>query len=247
MPVLGIAQPQQPFEMDHARKTCQDWRDTEARMANAEAFLKTLKPLLLKDAPGGAAYLTASRRDAPDRASRVRRDVRAVPLEQAAAGGHRRSGRRGSAQAVERDDFLTDNFLSDDKRYPVTGLGTNSARALGTNATRGQHLGSASRRRPTRSCRASDASRTCTTRAIRPSRSTFDMPGGGRGYYRTASLTSIWATAPYLHNNSVGIFIKDPSVQGRMTAFNDGMHEDALARAAAGRAVDSGDDGRQLA
>ncbi len=49
------------------------------------------------------------------------------------------------------------------------------------------------------------------------------MPGGGRGYYRTASLTSIWATAPYLHNNSVGVFVKDPSVQGRMTAFNDAI------------------------
>ena len=49
------------------------------------------------------------------------------------------------------------------------------------------------------------------------------MPGGGRGYYRTASLTSIWATAPFLHNNSVGVFVKDPSVQGRMTAFNDAM------------------------
>ena len=51
------------------------------------------------------------------------------------------------------------------------------------------------------------------------------MPGGGRGYYRTASLTSIWATAPYLHNNSVGLFVKDPSVPGRLTAFNDGMQK----------------------
>jgi hypothetical protein len=49
------------------------------------------------------------------------------------------------------------------------------------------------------------------------------MPAGGRGYYRTASLTSIWATAPYLHNNSVGTFVKDPSVGGRLTAYTDGM------------------------
>jgi len=51
------------------------------------------------------------------------------------------------------------------------------------------------------------------------------MPGGGAGYYRTASLTSIWATAPYLHNNSVGTFVKDPSVGGRMTAFMDGIQK----------------------
>ena len=51
----------------------------------------------------------------------------------------------------------------------------------------------------------------------------FEMPAGGRGYIRMASLTSIWATAPFLHNNSVGVFVKDPSVQGRMTAFNDAI------------------------
>ena len=28
---------QQPFSMDYARKNCEDWRNTEARMANAEA------------------------------------------------------------------------------------------------------------------------------------------------------------------------------------------------------------------
>ena len=51
----------------------------------------------------------------------------------------------------------------------------------------------------------------------------FEAPGGGRGYYRPPSLVSVWATAPYLHNNSVGIFNNDPSVKGRMEAFNDGI------------------------
>src|SRR5262249_46507848 len=37
-----------------------------------------------------------------------------------------------------------------------------------------------------------------------PLRVEFDPPAGGRGYYRTPSLISMWATAPYLHNNSVG-------------------------------------------
>ena len=34
---------------------------------------------------------------------------------------------------------------------------------------------------------------------------------------------SIWATAPYLHNNSVGLYNGDPSVAGRMAAYEDGM------------------------
>jgi hypothetical protein len=51
------------------------------------------------------------------------------------------------------------------------------------------------------------------------------LPRGGRGYYRPASLVSVWATAPYLHNNSVGLFNNDPSVEGRLRAFEDGMRK----------------------
>ena len=32
-----------------------------------------------------------------------------------------------------------------------------------------------------------------------------------RLFYRTPTLVSIWATAPYLHNNSVGLYNGDPS------------------------------------
>jgi hypothetical protein len=37
------------------------------------------------------------------------------------------------------------------------------------------------------------------------------------------SLIGIWATAPFLHNNALGAFTGDPSVAGRMQAFDDGM------------------------
>src|SRR5262249_43927270 len=30
------------------------------------------------------------------------------------------------------------------------------------------------------------------------------MKGGGRGYYRPASLLSVWTTAPFLHNDAIG-------------------------------------------
>jgi hypothetical protein len=39
------------------------------------------------------------------------------------------------------------------------------------------------------------------------------------------SLVSMWASAPYLHNNSVGLFNGDPSVAGRMAAFQDGVEK----------------------
>jgi hypothetical protein len=53
----------------------------------------------------------------------------------------------------------------------------------------------------------------------------YVVPGGGRGYLRVPSLVSIWASAPYLHNNSVGAFTGDPSVAGRMAAFADGIEK----------------------
>ena len=43
----------------------------------------------------------------------------------------------------------------------------------------------------------------------------------GPGYYRVPSLVSLWSSAPFLHNNSLGKFTGDPSVAGRMDAFND--------------------------
>ncbi len=220
-PVLGIARKQQPFEIDYARKNCQGWRDTEARMANAEAFLKTLKPLLLKDAPGGAAYLT--------NAADTLRTGRRAFAENCASCHSSKQPPAGTAdrtqwfrEAVDRDDFLTDNFLSDDKRYSVVELGTNVARAMASNAGRGniweQFSSETYKSQPSVGRLTNLYNPRDPTKPL-----TLEIPAGGRGHYRTASLTSIWATAPYLHNNSVGIFIKDPSVQGRLTAFTDGM------------------------
>ena len=46
------------------------------------------------------------------------------------------------------------------------------------------------------------------------------MPAGGRGYTRPPSLISVWSTAPFLLNNSLGPFEQDPSVDARMRVFN---------------------------
>src|SRR5262245_2672420 len=46
---------------------------------------------------------------------------------------------------------------------------------------------------------------------------------GAKAYYRPQTLVSIWVTAPYLHNNSVGEYNGDPSIAGRMAAYEDGM------------------------
>jgi hypothetical protein len=51
------------------------------------------------------------------------------------------------------------------------------------------------------------------------------MPAGGRGYTRVPSLISIWSTAPFLLNNSVGPFSGDPSVAGRMKVFDASIEQ----------------------
>jgi hypothetical protein len=53
----------------------------------------------------------------------------------------------------------------------------------------------------------------------------YKMPAGGVGYYRPASLISIWTSAPFFHNNALGKFTGDPSVAGRMEAFDDAIEK----------------------
>jgi hypothetical protein len=51
----------------------------------------------------------------------------------------------------------------------------------------------------------------------------YDMPGGGRGYTRPASLISLWSTAPFLLNNTVGEFNWTGTVEDRMASFDDAI------------------------
>jgi hypothetical protein len=53
----------------------------------------------------------------------------------------------------------------------------------------------------------------------------YQMPAGGRGYTRPASLISVWSTAPFLLNNSVGTFNPSPSVEARMGSFQNSIEQ----------------------
>ncbi len=221
-PVNGRAR-QKPFDMAYARANCADWRATEARMANAEAFLKTMKPLHLRDAPGGAAAITT---DAmmlqrgkiafADKCAQCH-SSKQPPAEIASDLARATAWYRESVLA---DNFLEGNFLSDDRRYPVSQLGTNIARAAATNATAdnvwGQFSSVTYKNLPAIGRIANLYNPRDPDKPIE-----FELKGGGRGYYRTPTLISMWATAPYLHNNALGAYIKDPSVRGRLLAYQD--------------------------
>lgn len=122
--------------------------------------------------------------------------------------------------AVQQKAFWEQNYLSTDMRVPVTLMQTNAGRAVATNAMH-EHVWE-----DFSSFTYKELPHVGPIKYFDPFAQTeksFEPPGGGPGYYRPPSLISVWATAPYLHNNSLGLFNNDPSVAGRLAAFEDGV------------------------
>ena len=53
----------------------------------------------------------------------------------------------------------------------------------------------------------------------------YEMPAGGRGYIRPPSLISLWSSAPFLLNNSLGDFYWSGSVADRIKSFDGGIEQ----------------------
>jgi hypothetical protein len=193
-----------------------DWQEAWRRVPDVADYLTSYGPARLNKAPGAPAVVEQKRQLGADvfgrecaRCHSHRKPDKGLTPEKEAAWF------RWSATQPE---FLEGNFLSDDRRYPVTmkGLGTNMARALATNAVDHDVWSEFSSREykalPSIApvtplvfqVPVFPADRLRWWAAPPPVRVEFDPPAGGRGYYRTPSLISMWATAPYLHNNSVG-------------------------------------------
>ncbi|UWQ15151.1 hypothetical protein K3556_04445 [Aliiroseovarius sp. M344] len=234
-----------PIKIETAQKNSAYWRATEDQSPlTALYFLKAGRPDRLADAPGGAAFLTED-------AAQV--DQGKTVFAENCAGCHssklpesayeampggcsgpgylecfKRYGELTQSDAFKADmreivhaeDFLSGNYLSSELRIPVTLLETNACSPLATNAIEGNIW---------------DNFSSSTYKAL-PSVGTikvhhpktgeeydYEMPAGGRGYTRVPSLVSLWSSAPYLLNNTVGYYNQDPSVAGRMAAFEDGI------------------------
>jgi hypothetical protein len=225
--LLGLKR-QKPFEIPYAREHSVFWRATEERLPNIASFFRRLRPFHLTDAPGGQAYITTD-------AAVMTRGKEVFAESCAACHSSKQSPphidpRSGEGKAwfraeMMKPDFLENNFLSNDKRYPLTKIKTNSARAFASNA-KADHIW--------------DNFSSLTYKELSPVDepeffNPFDKTHPikfkprnkdvGPGYYRTASLVSIWSSAPFLHNNMLGKFTGDPSVAGRMEAFNDAIEK----------------------
>jgi hypothetical protein len=215
--LIGLM-PQKPFSVKTAQENSVYWLATQTKFTNIANFFMDLKSYRLEDAPGGADYITK------DAAVMTRGKI--VFAENCA---QCHSSKRPPAGVDEEDwfrtevlkpDFLDNNFLSDDRRYPITKIQSNAARPLATNAKRG-HIWDAFSSETYKEL--PSVGNIEVWNPYTGSNQLFHVEGGGPGYIRTASLISVWSSAPLLHNNSLGKFTGDPSVKGRMDAFNDAI------------------------
>jgi cytochrome c2 len=243
-PVLG-GKPVTPIQITTARANSSFWQATEMQTPDMALFLlKASYPHKLKNAPGGSAYLNdpttivqQGKQVFADNCAACHSSKAPAPPAEANLGAcigphylecwnrywswtQTADYRTKMRQIVEADDFLDGNFLSNDARVPATLLETNACSPLATNAIAGNIWDNFS----SASYKSLPSVGTITvydpfTGKPQP----YTMPAGGRGYTRVPSLVSVWATAPYLLNNSVGKFEASPSVAARMTSFEDSI------------------------
>ena len=215
--------PQRPFEVAKAQKGSVYWMSTADRLPNLAKFLMKMEGPKLANAPGGKAFLSSD-------SSQLERGkmvfaancARCHSSKQPPPGSVTTQKQYLDWQGaeVQKPDFLENNFLSTDDRIPVNVVQTNACRALATNATRGHVWDNFSSETYKSLPTAGDIEvQDPFTQSMR----TFPAPAGGPGYYRVPSLIGIWATAPFLHNNALGAYTGDPSVAGRVKAFDDAM------------------------
>ena len=237
-----------PFPIATANRNSSYWNATQAQTPDvALFFLATAKPDLLARAPGGAAYLTK------DKAKLERGKV--VFAENCArchsskmpektpdffpnhgcvgpdylkcwnnywAWTRTPEFKHEMTRIVASKDFLDDNYLSNELRVPETLLETNACASLATNAIRGDIWDNFS----------SDSYKNLPSvgsitmhQPFSGEPHKYEMPAGGRGYIRPASLVSVWSTAPFLLNNTLGDFYWSGSVADRMKSFDSGIQQ----------------------
>jgi hypothetical protein len=252
-PLVG-GKPTTPIKLSVANKNSVYWQATEQQTPDmALFFLASTAPHKLKDAPGGAKYLTADAATLDlgktvfaDRCARCHSSKLPKPAPGMDPGGCSGADytkcwdaywkwtqtpefKEKMEAIVKAPDFLDGNFLSAEFRVPVTLLQTNACSPLATNAIRGNIWDNFS------SETYKDLPSVGSITYYDPYDGTphlFKMPSGGRGYTRPASLISVWSTAPFLLNNSVGRLNPNapndnwnpsPTVDNRMAAFQDAI------------------------
>jgi hypothetical protein len=224
-----------PIRIADAQKNSVYWQATTQQTPDmALFFLKTARPDRLKDAPNGQSHLTNDQQKLTQgkivfAENCARCHSSKQPPNLCLLGQPCRAGQiiensaeyfRWMRSEVQKPDFLDNNFLSTDRRVAVTEMGINACSPLATNAIRDNIWDNFSSETYKRLPSVGEIT---VYNPVTGAPWQYQLPGGGRGFVRPASLVSVWSTAPYLQNNSVGTFNEDPSVEGRMRSFNDSI------------------------
>jgi hypothetical protein len=236
-----------PIPIETAEKNSVYWRATEMQTPlMAKFFLASTDPHFLKDAPGGAQYLTEdaatiqrgkvvfAERCARCHSSKLPPLPTSIDLENANGPNYLNEWNafwawtktdefKAQMRTIVQDDaFMKDNSMSSELRVPATLLGINACSPLATNALRDNIWDNFS----SESYKELPSVGTIKIRhPVTGKEMDYPLPAGGRGYIRPAALVSLWSTAPFLQNNTVGPFDESPSVAARMKRFDAGMHE----------------------
>ena len=192
---------QTPFDIGQCRRDCANFRAVEDRLQNIVDFLFTGRPADLYRARGlRRPEELVAQLDREFGPNAVRRG-RAVFAENCARCHSSEPGpwdaRTDFHAVVDGRLDVRRDFLSNEKPVPVTDVGTSRSRAQHKNHMKGQVW-------------EEYGSDTLRARAVIEG---IDEPhDGGRGYYRPVSLLSVWAFAPFMHNNAIG-----PEICGKPT------------------------------
>ncbi|SES97069.1 hypothetical protein SAMN05216412_102368 [Nitrosospira multiformis] len=197
---------QTPFDIGQCRRDCASFRAIEDRLENIHDFLLSregeatdlarARELALRDSNPNAVYTMADLEadlnkkfgeNSVGRGREVFADkcARCHSSTPELVGGAFRSRdfRARDATGMRAD------WLGSDESVFASEVGTHRCRSLHSNHMMGhiwEEYGSE------------------TLRAQPPDPNIREPHDGGRGYYRNISLLSVWAHAPFLHNNSVG-------------------------------------------
>ena len=198
---------QSAFDIGQCRRDCPNFRAIEDRLQNIMDFLTSgenhatdlqaareneLKKKNAKASYGQQTFVADLEREfgagAVSRgrevfASNCARCHSSIPESKAGPFANR------DFRALDPQTGLRADWMGNDQSTPVSGVGTFRCRALHSNHMQ-DHVWS------------QYGSETMRSRA--PDPALHEPHDGGRGYYRNISLLSVWAHAPFLHNNALG-------------------------------------------
>ena len=206
---------QTPFNIAQCRRDCPNFRAIEDRLPDIASFLFAQRPTDL--------YVARKLKSRDELIAQLDKEFGAgavahgkeIFADQCAKCHSSQKGENGNFHNV--DFWKTDekgeriDFLSTDQDIPQSVIGTNRGRALHSNHMKGhvwEEYGS-------------ETLRNRSHGPVPPAAPPYDQNGpDGRDYYRPASLLSLWATAPYMHNNAVG-----PEVCGKPANKNNDFYK----------------------